>query len=333
MRQPIILAALIVLGAAHSFCATTKNLPPIRQVVSFGDSLSDAGTYWFRFTTNPGLTFAQHLALPYGQLPFPNQHLDRYQEAFQGRHGNAGPGGLNYAEGGAKANSAYSQLSQDPEGKPISARQQLKHFIQQHRRFTADQLVTLFVGTNDVAYHYDPNVSPALSKELRENRSPSDEVMNAERRRVEAAADDTTAIARDILRQGAKRLVVFELFDLGQAPWFQVPAAQIYMTTLSHAFNRRLLLGMPKDSSRLLVLDTEAFVNDLITNALKYGFKHGAHEDACGNPDHDFCFLQSQATPDADQTYVFAAGEHLTTRAHQLLADYVIKQVNASPLK
>jgi hypothetical protein len=31
--------------------------------------------------------------------------------------------------------------------------------------------------------------------------------------------------------------------------------------------------------------------------------------------------------------HLFAAGEHLTTRAHQFLADYVIKQVNASPLK
>jgi phospholipase/lecithinase/hemolysin len=326
-------AALSMLGGPHSSSAAAQGLPPIRQVVSFGDSLSDAGTYWFRFTTNPGLTFAQHLALHYGQMPFPNQHLDRYQEAFQGRHGDAGPAGLNYAEGGAKANSAYSTVSQDPEGKPISARRQLQHFLQQHRRFTADQLVTLFVGTNDVAYDFDPNISPALAKALRENHPPAADVMEAETRRVEAAADDTAAIARDILEQGAKRLVVFKLFDLGQFPWFQTPAAQTYVTALVNAFNRRLLAALPKDSGRVLVLDTEAFVNELIADAASYGFQHGAHEDACGSPDHDYCYPETQATPDADQTYLFAAGEHLTTHAHQLLADYVIKQVNGSPLR
>jgi len=333
MQRLILLAALIVLGSTHYSSALADKLPAIRQVVSFGDSLSDAGTYWFRFTTNPGLTFAQHLALHYGQMPFPNQHLDRYQEAFQGHHGGAGPGGLDYAEGGAKANSAYSSVSQDPEGKPISARQQLNHFIRQHRRFTADQLVTLFVGTNDVAYNYDPNISPAFAKGLRQNHPASAAMMDAEKRRVEAAADATAAIARDILKQGAKRLVVFDLFDLGQFPWFQTPAAQTYVTALVKAFNQRLLARVPKDSSHVLVLDTQAFVDDLIANAARYGFKHGAHEDACGSPDHDYCYPETQATPDADQTYLFAAGEHFTTHAHQMLADYVIKQVNASPLK
>jgi len=328
-----LVALVLLLGSAHSSTLRAEPLPPIRQVVSFGDSLSDAGTYWFRFTTNPGLTFAQHLALHYGQLPLPNQHLDRYEEAFRGRHGQAGPGGLNYAEGGARANSAYSAVSPDPEGKPISARRQLKHFLQQHRRFTADQLVTLFIGTNDVAYDYDPNISPAFARGLRENHPPAQAVMDVEMRRVEAAADDTASLARDLLAQGAKRLVVFELFDLGEFPWFQTAAAQSTMTALAKGFNRRLLAGLPRDPAHLLVIDTAAFIDDLIAHAATTGFTHGAHADACGSPDHDYCYPETQASPDADQTYLFAAGEHLTTRAHQLLADYVIKQITASPLK
>ena len=326
-------AAITVLGFTQINSVQAQDLPPIRRVVSFGDSLSDAGTYWFRFTTNPGLTFAQHLALHYGQMPLPNQHLDRYEEAFQGHHGYDGPGGLNYAEGGAKADSAYSTASQDPEGKPISARRQLNHFLKQHRQFEPDQLVTLFVGTNDVAYDYDSNIAPAMAKGLRENRAPSVEQMNAETRRVEAAADATAAIARDILKAGAKRLVVFNLFDLGKFPWFQTPAAQTFVTALVKVFNQHLLAGLPKDSAHVLVLDTEAFVNNLIANASSYGFTHGAHEDACGSPDHDYCYPETQATADADETYLFAAGEHLTTHAHQLLANYVIEQVSRSPLK
>lgn len=333
MQKVLLLAAVIVFGFTHSGSASAGELPPIRRVVSFGDSLSDAGTYWFRFTTNPGLTFAQHLALHYGQMPLPNQHLDQYEEAFRGHHGDSGPGGLNYAEGGAKADSAYSVVSQDPEGKPISARQQLKHYLQQHHRFAPDDLVTLFVGTNDVAYNYDPNIDLSMAKGLRENRAPSAEKMISETRRVEAAADATADIARDILKEGAGRLVVFNIFDLGQLPWFQTPAAQTYVTALTKAFNLRLRANLPKDSKRLLLLDTEAFVNNLIASAARYGFKHGAHEDACGSPDHDYCYPETQATPDADETYLFAAGEHLTTHAHHLLADYVIEQVSLGPLK
>ena len=333
MNRLVFWLAITGTWAALFSSARAEELPPIRQVVSFGDSLSDAGTYWFRFTTNPGLTFAQHLALHYGQMPFPNQHLDRYREAFQGRRGETGPGGLDYAEGGARANRAYSAVSQEPEGKPISARQQLNHFVQQHRRFTADQLVTLFVGTNDVAYNYDPKISPTLAKRLRENRPPPKEIMGAEIGRVEAAADDTAAIARDILKEGAKRLVVFELFDLRQSPWFQTAAARTYVSVLVKAFNKRLRTGIPKDSEHVLVLDTDTWVNDLIANAARYGFNHAAHADACGDPNLDYCYPETQATPDADQTYIFAAGEHLTTHAHQLLAEYVIKRVNASPLK
>jgi phospholipase/lecithinase/hemolysin len=310
-----------------------EDLPAIREVVSFGDSLSDAGTYWFRFTTNPGLTFAQHLALRYGQIPLPNEHMDRYADAYQGRPGLPGPGGLNYSEGGSKANSAYSAVSQIPDGVPISAREQLNRFFRQYHRFSANQLVTLFIGTNDVAYNYDPTIAPDIAKQLRENVSPSPATMQAETKRVQVAADDTARIARDILEHGAKRLVVLELYDLGQAPWFQSRAAQTYATRLTKVFNAQLLAALPKNPEHLLVVDTASVIADFIANGARYGFRHTAHEDACGTPDHDYCFPESEAAPDADQTYVFAAGEHLTTLANRLLAEAVIKQLNASPLK
>lgn len=33
--------------------------------------------------------------------------------------------------------------------------------------------------------------------------------------------------------------------------------------------------------------------------------------------------------PDADRAYIFAASEHFTTHAHELLTDYVVTQINA----
>ncbi len=330
-----LLSALATVGfLTIAGSASAQDVPPIKQVVVFGDSLADAGTYWFRFTTNPGLTFAQHLTLHYsGQVPVPNEHIDSYDDVYKGKHGMPGPGGLDYAEGGAKANSPYSSSSEDPDGLPISATVQLRHFLAQHQAFSPDQLVILDIGTNDVAYHYDPDKAPDLAQQLRDDKSPSPEVMRQEVERVSKAADDTADIAKDVLAHGGKRLVVFTLADMGNLPWFHSPAARAFTSELSGAFNKRLLEKLPSDPKHLLVIDTKAFVDDLIKNAAVNGFKHGAHEDACLQDDQDYCFPGSLKEPDADQTYIFAAGEHMTTRANQLLADYVLRQVDASPLK
>ena len=326
-----ILATLLV--AMGQAAAHAEELPPISQVVSFGDSLTDAGTYWLRFTTNPGLTFAQHLAVHYGALPLPNEHMDRYEDVYQGKPGSPGPGGLNYAEGGAKANSAYSTVSQNPEGKPISTVRQLRHYLAQHHRFTPDQLVTLYIGTNDALYHVDPNIDPVLAARLRANEAPGAETLRQEISRVEAAAHDTAQTARDILSHGAKRLVVLELPDLGVLPWFRSEASRDFATTLARVFNRRLLADLPDDREHLLTIDTAAFIDGLIANAARYGFEHAAHEDACGPGDKDYCFPETQVSPDADRTYIFAAGVHLTTHANELLAAHVLEQVASSPLK
>lgn len=327
------LIAAVVVAAVPAVAAQADDLPPIKQVVSFGDSLMDAGTYWFRFTTNPGLTFAQHLALHYGQLPLPNEHVDVYGDVYQGKPGTPGPGGLNYAEGGAKANSAYSSVSQNPEGVPISTVVQLKHFLAQHQSFSPDQLVTFYIGTNDAEYDYDPDKAPDFAQQLRDNKPASADVVRKETARVEQAADDAAQTVKDILAHGAKRLAVFKLVDLGKAPWFHTAAARSFVSEMAHTYNKRLLSKLPEDPQHLLVIDTEAFLDDLMANGPSYGFKHTANEDACREEDQDYCFPGTLKSPDADQTYIFAAGVHLTTHANQLLADYVLKQIAASPLK
>ena len=333
MRLSTTLALALSVGfTAAAATASAEALPPIKQVVFFGDSLTDAGTFWFRFTTDPGLSWAQHVALAYGQSPLPNQHIDSYDDVYKGNHGLDGPGGLNYAEGGAKTNSAYSQTSQDPEGKPISAVVQVRHYLQQHQGFAADQLVTLYVGTNDVAWDYDSGNSADIAKTLRDDKAVSSEVMAKETARVEQAAQDEADLARTILAHGAKRLVVFTLPDMANLPWFQTEASQGFVHNLANVFNRRLETSLPHDPA-ILVLHTEPFFDDLFANAGRYGFTHLAHEDACHEADQDFCYPNAWKEPTADQTYVFAAGEHMTTHANTLFAQYVLDAVKASPLR
>jgi phospholipase/lecithinase/hemolysin len=301
---------------------------PLKEAVFLGDSLTDAGTYGFRFTTMPGMTWAQLVAKGLGQSTDPNEHVASYSDVYQGKRGLNGPGGLNYAEGGARANNPYSSVSQDPEGTPISTAVQLRRFISQHGSFGPNQLVTLYVGTNDVAYSYDPTKNPPIAQELRDNHSPPPEVMAGERARVQRAAEDAAHTASDILANGAQHLMVFTLFDLAVLPWFESAAARSYVHDLTEVFNTKLVATLPKDP-KLQVLDTEAFVEDLLKNAARYGFAHGANEDACAQSGQDYCDAGAWKEPNADRSYIFAASEHFTTHAHELLADYVTKQINA----
>ncbi|MDD2134586.1 SGNH/GDSL hydrolase family protein [Pseudomonas kurunegalensis] len=329
--------SLIALVGSLALCfnvgaAKSESHPPIKKVVSFGDSLTDAGTFWFRFTTNPGYTWAQHLALHYGQEPLPNQHVISYDQVYKGIPGMDGPGGLNYAQGGARANHPYSRVSQNPEGTPISAKVQVEHFLKQHQRFKGDELVTLYIGTNDVAYNYDLANDPQLAKQLRDDIKPGEARMNEERTRITVAADDTAQVAKSILDHGAKRLVVLKLVDMGGMPWFRTDASRAFASELSLLFNRELSQRLPVDS-RLLVVDTPAFIEGLVSNGKAVGIKYGLNEDACKAVDQDFCYPNGLKSSDADQTYIYAASEHMTSKANALLAEYVIKRIEESSIK
>jgi phospholipase/lecithinase/hemolysin len=321
------ISALTACGAAETPAATSPAPAKFKEAVFFGDSLTDAGTFGLRFTTGTGMTWAQHVAERLGQSTEPNEHVVSYSDVYQGKPALKGPGGLNYAEGGARANSPYSTVSQNPEGTPISTAVQLQHFLDQHGSFSPDQVVTLYIGTNDVAYNYDPTKDPALAQTLRDNKSPSPEVMASERARVQKAAEDEAKTASAIVANGAQHLVVFKLADLAVLPWFESDAARKYVSELTDVYNTSLVNSLPKDS-KVQVLDTGAFIDDVLKNADSYGFTHGANEDACVQPGQDFCAADAWKSPDADRTYVFAAGEHLTTHANELLADYVMKQIS-----
>jgi phospholipase/lecithinase/hemolysin len=322
------LAAIPVLGVNPAPAVADTPLPGIREAVFFGDSLTDAGTYGFRFTTNPGMTWAQHVAAALGQSIDPNEHVVNYDAVYQGKPGLPGPGGLNYAEGGARADAPYSTVSQNAQGTPISTNVQLSRFLAQHQAFAPDQLVTLYIGTNDVALNYDPRFKPQLAQNLRDNHAPDAGVMAAERARVQQAARAAAHTASEILAKGAQHLVVFTLFDLAVLPWFESQASRDYVHTLGLAYNDALTAALPRDP-RIQVLDMGAFVDDLLANLGRYGFTHGANEDACAQPGQDYCGPDAWKEPDADRTFVFAASEHFTTHAHELLADYVQRQVGA----
>ena len=150
------LALLAACGGGDDNNSNSASNPPPSgvkmQVVSFGDSLSDAGTYsqiklgfgGGRFTTNPGQVWTQNVAQYYG---------DTLQPANQGGFGIPlqATGGLGYAQGGSRVtqqpgighadasvpNADYAQATTTP------IADQVKQYVSQHGSFNAGQIVLL----------------------------------------------------------------------------------------------------------------------------------------------------------------------------------------------
>src|SRR5947207_15537636 len=102
-------ASLAAIGAA-CVGASPAALAQFSNAFVFGDSLSDAGQYGSRFTTNPGLTFPMYLTERYGISVTPSF-----------------TGGTDFAQGGARVNAPAGNL---PPGTPnLSVTQQVSTLL------------------------------------------------------------------------------------------------------------------------------------------------------------------------------------------------------------
>ncbi|AHW63558.1 Putative secreted phospholipase [Corynebacterium glyciniphilum AJ 3170] len=299
----------------------------INEGVFFGDSLTDAGTYGFRWTTMPGESWAQMVAEEFGQSTDSNEHVANVDDVHQGIPGNPGPGGLNYAEGGARADEPYSAVSDNPDGTPIAATVQLQRYLDQHDSFRSDQFISLFIGTNDVALNFDPSQNEEIAEGLSNDERLPDDVAEAERSRIESAAESAGETVQKILDNGAEHVLVFNLYDLADAPWSDNGATQDFMGEMTDVYNEKLESSLP-DDPRVDLFDLYALMSDIVAAPEDYGFTHGANEDACAPADVEWCDEGEWKSPTADRDYVFAGRVHLTTRTNEIIADRVLEKVN-----
>ncbi|WGS49263.1 SGNH/GDSL hydrolase family protein [Paraburkholderia sp. D15] len=124
------------------------------QVVSFGDSLSDVGTYapviqasfgGGRFTTNPGEVWTQKVAEYYGGT-LSAANLGGFGQPL------VATGGLGYAQGGSRVDlqpgPGYAPNNMAATTVPVTA--QVTQYLSQHGSFNGSQLVLMNGGANDV---------------------------------------------------------------------------------------------------------------------------------------------------------------------------------------
>ncbi|PVX82893.1 SGNH/GDSL hydrolase family protein [Paraburkholderia unamae] len=311
-------------GSGGSGGAT--NTPPggvQLQVVSFGDSLSDVGTYapiasavgGGRFTTNPGQVWAQDVAQYYGDT------LNAaYTIGFD--HKLSAQSGLGYAEGGstvATPANQYDFLSDVIGNIEMPVNQQVSSYLSAHGTFNSGQLVLVWAGANDVLRAGTPPAATAT---------------------VQTAASTLAQVVGQIVQSGATHVVVVNVPNVGLSPKGRAASdGGANLTQLSQLFNATLNGALQANGlqGKVIEIDSYAWVTQLIANFQANGFTVSNTAQACDaskTPDNTslFCSPATYVAPNADQTYIFADDLHPTTRTHALFAQYVEQQIAASGL-
>jgi phospholipase/lecithinase/hemolysin len=313
-------------GGGASSGGSTATTPPggiQLQVVSFGDSLSDVGTYapiasavgGGRFTTNPGQVWTQDVAQYYG---------DTLTAAFtiSATHALSAQGGLGYAEGGATVATPanlYDFLTDVIGNIEMPVTEQVSSYLATYGNFNAGQLVLVWAGANDV---------------LRAGAPP------AAVQTVETAATTLAQVVGQIVDSGAAHVVLVNLPNVGLSPEGIASAdGGATLTELSQLFNQSLSAALQSDGlqGKVIQIDAYAWVTQIVADYQANGFVVSNTGEACNpatTPDDTslLCSPVTYVTPDADQTYMFADDLHPTTRLHALFAQYVEQQIAASGL-
>jgi len=293
------------------------------QVVSFGDSLSDVGTYaplaspvgGGRFTTNPGQVWSQNVAQYYGDTLTAAYTIDF-------THKLSAQSGFGYAEGGATVATPADQsdfLTAVIGNIEMPVTQQLSSYLASHGSFNSNQLVLVWAGANDV---------------LRAGQLP------AAAPTVQTAATTLAQIVGQIVQGGATHVVVVNLPNVGLSPEGLASSdGGANLTQLSQLFNDTLNSALQTNGvqSKVIRVDAYTWLNQIIANFQANGFAVSNTAVACDpkktpNQTALLCSPATYVTSNADQTYMFADELHPTTHLHALFAQYVEQQIASSGL-
>ena len=349
LQLSVVLAAAVFASACsdegNEASVTTppaSQTPTFSQVVAFGDSLSDAGTYnpttadtnpandspsGLIFSTKPGSTWAVYVAASFGATLMPNQQVNF------GVVGNGGKvielGGSDYAEGGARidvdAPNGGVVMQTIPGVGPVpiqlatsrSIKTQIDDYLAEHSNaFSDSQLVLIQGGANDI---FGFLAQVAGNPSLAANASA-------------VVGTVTTSMLAQIGRlksAGATHVIYSNLPDLGKTPQFSTTPLAGLATQMSLAYNAAVVSQL--NAWGVHIFDTAALINQVVATPSTYGFTD-ATTPACnslttpGNPATLSALICSPTTlvaPGADLTHVFADGVHPTARSHALWSDQV----------
>jgi len=275
MRTHRLAAAVAVSAALGAGSASAQ----FSGTFIFGDSLSDAGQYGARFTTNPGLTFPEYLAQRYGLAVTPSFF-----------------GGNDYAQGGAQVNSISPLV---PAGAPnLSVAAQVSAFLAKGP-LDPNALYQIQGGANDVF---------VLAAAAARGQITSAQLQGAV---IQAASDLVAQVAR-LQAAGARYIVVYGLPDIGLAPSAAAQNAQANLTAISNLFNGTLNSGIGAARLNVIQVNSAGLLREIAANPGAFGFTNFT-TPACTTASALQCTPATLRDPAANLTFTFADGLHPST--------------------
>jgi outer membrane lipase/esterase len=283
----------LVAGAiALALCTGTASAQFSNSFI-FGDSLSDAGQYGARFTTNPGLTASMYVAGNFGFTSTPSFF-----------------GGNDFAQGGARVNSTSPLI---PPGAPnLSIAQQVSGLIAKGA-LDPNALYQIQGGANDIFVLAQAYLSGQITQTQLQTQ-------------VGQAALDLAAQVGKLQVAGAKFVILQNVPDIGKTPFAASLNAQANFTALSGLFNSTLNAAVGAGHLNVIQVNTSQLLNEIIASPAQYGFVNTT-VPVCTTDSSLQCTPSTLRAPNGNLTWVFADGVHPTTGADLLLAQAVTSMI------
>lgn len=307
-------------AAAAGILAACAIVQPAPRVISFGDSLSDLGTYGARtegrtagrFTTNPGPIWVEIVATEMGGS------VTGYRQAGWGR-GEHVLGGLAYGEGGSRiteqpgSNNTDATAGAGSGQTTMPVREQISIHLRRDE-FRAQDVVLVWAGANDIFRH--ALFAPAPTAEAGEAY-------------VRDAARSLAAEVRRIVAAGQPRVVVLTIDDYGETPSARNGPNREKLSRWSNAFNADLIAGLL--GAPVQLVDANRLLREIRNEPVRFNLQQGL-APACALstlPQRSvaFCSTETLVAPDAHLTHLYADGVHLTTAGHRLVAQEALRAI------
>ncbi|MEZ0601718.1 SGNH/GDSL hydrolase family protein [Paraburkholderia sp. IW21] len=282
------------------------------QVVSFGDSLSDVGTYapviqssfgGGRFTTNPGEVWTQKVAEYYGGT---------LTAAYVGGFGQplVAAGGYGYAQGGSDVVNAQGEgwAPNNMAATTVPVVTQVANYLSAHTSFNSNQLVLVNGGANDI-FQFSTTANLATLGAALQTQYPqlvqAGKLPNSQtgqvafivgylqqltNPQVAQAAAQLAAQVQTMVNSGATHVVVSTVPDIGNTPQGVIanaasPGAAQLLTGITAAYNYLLVqnltaLGLT-GTGKVIVADAFTWLDQQLPNYQALGFTVSNSGTAC----------------------------------------------------
>lgn len=324
------------------------------KLVTFGDSLSDVGSYNVgvvaafgggRYTVNTGdpVNWTELLATLTGVDPLcaaqtglnTNQALVGFPPVPVVNHA----GCYSYAQGGARVtnpigpgNAALLQLG-DPSGAlgqltdPV-VNQIARHLTAAGGTFAADDLVTVMAGANDLFMNL-----ALFSALVGGGMSVEDATAQVVAAMTQAGTELSGYVKTQIVANGATRVVVFNVPDVAVTPAFLADSdTQALVEGLTAAFNGALAQGLSGSEANVLQVDFYSASKDQAAHPAQYGLTN-VTTPACdlagvlaSLPTSLVCTTDTLVTG-VTETWAFADTVHPTPYGYKLIAQLAAKEM------